>query len=812
MRVVTLGFLLGIVAVCGLPVMPGSEAAWGLGTCILAMLAFRGKAFELRFNPLFMPAVVAMLMGAAWAISAADSALDQRMKTPPKGIDRVVTGRVLDLPVSGPDRIRFLFAPDALEDQQDLPPRMLISWYRRGHLQRQIIFPAAGERWRLSLRLRGPRGQANPGGFDYERWLLHQRVGATGYVRASALNRPLGQMDHSWAGARGALADAVERALPASPRTGMISALLVGSGQISAEQRQLLQQTGTAHLMAISGLHIGIAAAVGAVLGRSAWRLLPLRWLGVRQFAGILGALVSAFAYAGLAGFQLPTRRALVMTVVVMLMLGQRRALAPWTAYAAAMIAVLALDPLAMLGPGFWLSFGAVAGLLLVAPALYGAGVVRGMLGAQLSVSVALAPAVVAIYAQLPLLSPLANLVAVPLFTLLFVPLVLVAGVTSMISFPVAATLFGIADTVLEQLLGLLSWLVSIGPGALLPALAPAPVLLAAILGALLALFPGSASRLVAASALLLPLLFWQGTQPGRGGFEMTVLDVGQGLAAVIRTRHHTLVFDTGPAWAGGDSGSRNLVPFLRALGAGQVDLLVVSHPDLDHRGGVPGLIDGMRVRRAAGSIFPGMPILDENACRSGQAWSWDGVDFRFVYPTETTVAGGNNESCVLRIAADGGTGAAVLLTGDIESGAERQIVAAVRDLDVDLVVAPHHGSRTSSTAGFVAATRPRWVVYPAGYGNRWGFPHVDVVRRWGRAQALVTGQQGAVMMVAPGDGSELRVVGWRCQTRRFWRWRECGPAQIPTVDFLVSGIRSIMRHISGVLARTNKDDSIKDV
>ncbi len=812
MRIVTLGFLLGILAACGLPVMLDKEAAWLPGICVLALLAFANTAPGSGFNSLIMPAVIGMLAGAAWAIWTADSALDQRLETPPAGTDRVVTGRIVGLPAPGPDRIRFVFTRDAVEGQQDLPPRMLISWYRRGDPERQPVFPQAGERWRLNLRLRGPRGQSNPGGFDYELWLLRQRIGATGYVRESGFNRRLGRVDHSWARVRDALVNAVDRALPASPRRGMIAALLVGSGTISAEQRRLLQQTGTAHLLAISGLHVGIAAAVGAVFGRFAWRLLPLRWLGVRQSAGIVSALISAFSYAGLAGFQLPTRRALVMTVVVMIMLARRRAVGPWAAYSTAMMAVLLADPLATMGPGFWLSFAAVAGLLLVAPALRGAGLARGVLGAQVSVSVALAPAVVAIYGQLPLLSPLANLVAVPLFTVLFVPLVLAAGMASTVWFPLGAALFGVADAVLAQLLALLSWLVAVSPGALLPAQAPASALLAAVLGALLALLSGAGSRMVAACALMLPLLFWQGSQPGRGGFELTVLDVGQGLAAVIRTRQHTLVFDTGPAWAGNDSGSRNVVPFLRAAGVGEVDLLVVSHPDLDHRGGVPGLIDGLRIHRVAGSIYPGMPILDDGACRSGQAWSWDQVDFRFVHPPATTVAGGNNDSCVLRVAAAGGDGATVLLTGDIEAGAERQIIAAAGDLDVDLLVAPHHGSRTSSSAEFVAATRPRWVVYPAGYGNRWRFPHVDVLRRWGAAQALVTGQHGAVTVVAPGDGLQPRVVGWRCQARRFWRWRECDPAQIPLVDFLVSGIRSIMRHISGVLARTNKDDSIKDV
>ncbi len=812
MRTVTLGFLLGILAASRLPVMPDPKWAWLSLAASLGLLLFRGRAR----HPRIVPMSAAFLVGAALFVSAAGRALDQRLTIPAAGVDRVVSGRVIGLPESDPNKLRFMFAPDVVQGQQDLPSQVLISWYYRGAKETRIALPKAGERWCLTLRLRRPRGQANPGGFDYEQWLLNQGIGATAYVRKSELNRRLSEAGYSWAGLRAALAQGVDTALPDSPRAGMISALLIGSGQISAAQRQLLQQTGTSHLMAISGLHVGIAAAVGALLGRLLWHLLPLRLARVRQLSTISGALIFAFVYAGLAGFQLPTSRALTMTLVVTMALASRRSIAPWTAYAAAMTGALALNPLAPLGAGFWLSFGAVAGLLLAAPVLRRAGPGRGLLLAQWSVSVVLAPVTLAIYAQLPLLSPLANLVAVPLFTVVLVPLVLLAGLIEMIPaltpIPAAAGLFVIADIVLERFLACLDWLLRVGPEPLRPAQATARAVLAASLGACLLLLPGIRGRLAAACALLLPLLFWQGTRPASGGFDMTVLDVGQGLSAVIRTREHALVFDTGPAWPGGDSGSRTLVPFLRAVGADRVDLLLISHPDLDHRGGFPGLIDGIRVRRASGSVHVGMPILPEHGCRRGQSWIWDQVEFRMVHPVSVGGGGSNNQSCVLRVTAGGGSGATILITGDIEARAERQLVARESNLHADLVVAPHHGSKTSSSAALVAATRPEWVVYPAGYGNRWGFPHADVVRRWGGAGSLLTGVHGAVNIIVPADGSRPSVTAWRCEARRFWRWRQCEASSIPMLDFLASEFSSIMRHIRGFLTRDNKDDSIKDV
>jgi competence protein ComEC len=756
MRIVSLGFLVGILSASALPVMPQRMVAAGL--FVAAVLAL-----TLGRSRMAWPA--SACIGFGWMLLAGQSAMEQRLETPPGGRDQAVTGRVTGLPAVEPGRVRFLFTPDPVPAQHDLPSRIRVSWYRAP------AKPAPGERWRLSLRLRAPRGQANPGVFDYERWLLRERIGATAYVRAGGGNRRLGVEPEPWSDIRSHLVSAVHRSLPDSPRAGMIAALLVGSGGIDQDQRRLLQQTGTSHLMAISGLHVGIAAGVGGLLGRWGWLLVPLGWIRVRQTAALLGGLGAAVLYAGLAGFGLPTVRALVMFTTGAALIARRRALGPWLAFSAALILILALDPLTLLGAGFWLSFGAVAGLLLIAPMAGSGGIVKGWLRAQWGVSVALVPALVVFYGQVPLLSPLANLVAVPLFSLLIVPLVLMAGLAVPLREPAAAAVLAWADRLLSGLLKGLAWMVEAGPAPLEPAAAPILVAGIAAAGAALALMPRGCSARGAAPALLLPLMFWQGGAPEHGEFELTVLDVGQGLSAVVQTQHHVLVFDAGPAWPGGDSGARNLAPFLRAAGMGPVDILVLSHPDLDHRGGIPGLLDHHRVRKLAGSLYPGLPMASDDRCEAGKTWRWDGVEFLYLHPVGEGGRPGNDNSCVLKITSEGG---AALLTGDIEASAERRILVRGESVGADLVVAPHHGSRSSSSAAFVAAVDPDWVVYPAGFGNRWGFPDAGVRDRWQPAREVVTGEHGAVWAAFPADRSGPDVQAWRCVASRFWRRRQC--------------------------------------
>jgi len=756
--IAALSLLVGIVSASVLPVMPGVATALILPCLVPGLLIRRARVLSIA------------LLGMALLVVAANQALDDRLIDAGIDAERVVTGRVADMPVRDPGRLRFSFALDASHRAAGLPRLVRLNWYR------PPVVPEAGERWRLRIRLRSPHGTQNPGGFDYEQWLLSRRVGATGYVKNGPVNERLQQATFSWLALRARLERSVRHALGDSDTVPVITALLIGVRTgIAPHLDDLLRASGTSHLMAISGLHIAMAAAAGALAGRLLWRLIPARRAPARQPVTVGAALLSAGAYALIAGLGLPTRRALLMIGVAAFMAARRRQVAPWRVFALALIAVLVVDPLAPLGAGFWLSFVAVAALLLQtltdpAPRPLPHRWAR----AQIGVSLALVVPLLMLYGQVPIVSPLANLFAIPVFSTAVVPLTLLSGSAALAGLPVADLLFGLLDKLVAAALGMLAAMVRLVPAVLEPGRPPYSVLLLAGAGSLLALLPRGLGVRALAPLLITPALFWRPSGPDEGGFLLTVLDVGQGLSAVVETRRHALVFDAGPAWPGGDAGARTVVPYLRHRGLARLDALVVSHSDLDHRGGVQSLLGARTVER----IYAGPATRISGrlglTCMAGMVWRWDGVEFRFLHPDPASAAVGNDTSCVLAVA---GVSGRVLLTGDIEAGAEARLVGTGHDLNVDLVVAPHHGSSTSSTAAFVAATRSRWVIYPAGWRNRWGFPRPEVVARWSASHAdgWITGRDGAVLAAFPGQGEPAPPVGWRCLRRRFWQHRDCG-------------------------------------
>lgn len=710
---------------------------------------------------------LAMLIGIGAAGAALHAGLADRLDPALAGSDLVLEGTVSGLPEQDGRRVRFEFRPrhGTLDGVPvELPDRVRLSWYGSDTPSVQ-----PGERWRFTVRLRAPRTFANPGGFDYAGWLLRHGIGATGYVRNEPAPLRLADGTYSLDGQRAALRTRMRPVLEGLRHGGVLLALTLGDRSgLGPDTWRTLVATGTNHLMAISGLHIGLVALLGYGLGGIAWRgsgavhhRLPKPLLQ----AGF--ALALATTYAALAGFALPTLRALVMLFIALGALCLRRRVRPLTVLAGAAVVVLAGDPLAVLDPGFWLSFGAVAAIVLVAAGRLGRPRrVRGWLRLQLAISLALAPILLGLFGQASVIAPLANLVAVPWVSALTVPAALGGAALVPVSPAAGAVLLALADHSLVVLWGLLDWLAGL-PFAYWRAPAyPVPLLVLAAIGATLLLLPRGLPARIPGLLALVPLVIWQPPRPLEGGLWLDVLDVGQGLAVVVRTARHTLVYDTGPRFSVRfDTGDAVVNPFLRYHGVRRLDGLVISHGDNDHAGGA----QSVRARfppAIAWSSTPMQTAAPDRFCARGTRWTWDGVRFTFLHPGRDGVWQGNNGSCVLRIDAAGGR---VLLPGDIERHAEHHLVEAGTDLAADVVVAPHHGSSSSSTQPFVRAVDPTWVVYSAGHANQWDFPRPTVMERWRPAGWARTDCGGAVHVRIDPQRGVLPPRAWRIVNPRHW-------------------------------------------
>lgn len=708
------------------------------------------------------------LLGFFWAWLHGQFALARSLPAALDGEVLHVTGVVVSLPISEPLRTRFRFEVDSVRSLQR-------DWPFRGRLDVSdysgTLSPHAGERWRLALRARVPLGQANPGSFDVARWLLEQGLAGRASVVAVPSNRRLATDAavplQRW---RERLRDAVLEVVPDSRARALILALLIGErAGLAGEDTAVLRATGTAHLLAISGLHIGLVAGLGYWLGRAVLpRLLPGRRL--RPATPILLALVLAIGYAALAGWSVPTRRAVIMIATAsVLRLGGRRL--RWPRLLALTATVLALsDPLALLAPGFWLSMSAVI-IIALAGGTRGeeaslAATLRRVLRSHVALAFAMAPLLALVFAEVSLIAPLANLLAVPLVGVLLAPL-LVGGVLTLLAPGLAAAVLAVVALGLD---GLWRWLVLLAELPLADvAVSPGSPWLAGMLivAALLGLAPAGLGLRPLCLAWCLPVLLATPPRPPPGHFQLVVLDVGQGLSALVLTRSQALLFDTGARYASGYAMAEAVVlPYLRRRGIRRLDTLVISHGDNDHAGGAGIIIEALRPARIRAG--PDQVLAAASPCRRGERWQHDGVRFAFVHPDPAPgpAASDNDLSCVLRIS--NGV-SSVLLPGDIEAGAEALLLA--RDeaaLQADLLLAPHHGSRSSSTPAFVAAVAPRQVIVPAAVHNRYGLPHAEVLQRYRAlgARVLITGAEG--MLVYDSAGSILQ-PGWRRAHRRWW-------------------------------------------
>jgi competence protein ComEC len=756
---VAAALLAGVVACLFAPALVPVPLRW-----ILALLGLAGWMWRWpgRWASVFV-------FGLAWASLHAGWGLSRQLPDAWEGRDVRVTGEVVGLVAHEPRRSRFQLRVDP-GHAPPLAGRLLqLSWYDDygAHEPGPRTGLSPGARWELQLRLRAPRGLSNPGGADFGRHALAQGISATGFVRAPLTARELapGSGLHAW---RGQMAGRIDQALP-SPSARFIQALALGDTRgLEDADWQTLRAVGLTHLIAISGFHVGLVAGFFAWIGMGLWWLLPglgRRWPRIQ--AAAVFALAGALGYAAVAGFALPTVRTALMIAVAALARMSRRSPGLWQVLALALLAILLADPLAVLQAGFWLSFAGVAWLVWCLPTAQ-AGLrhwISGFLSAQGVATVGLLPLGAMLFNQASLAGPLANLLAIPWWSLVVVPLALAGTALEAIapgsgawSWRWAAACFerswslfqGLADTRYA-----LWWLPEARDWAL-------PL---ALLGAFWLLMPRGLPGKGLALALWLPLLHPPRELPHPGGVELHVLDVGQGLAVLVRTRHHALLYDAGPAVRDGyDAGERAVLPALRALGVSRLDRVVISHADQDHAGGWPAVQRAVPVTLA---LAPeAAPIAHDAVCRQGEGWDWDGVAFRFLHPTDHFPYLRNESSCVLRIQSRFGT---VLLPGDIGEVIERRLLRNPAQLQAEVVVVAHHGSSGASSPAFVAATGARLALVGAGHGNRFGHPRPDVVARWRHAGAevLATPASGAIRVWLDAEG--LAVRERRPWQRRLW-------------------------------------------
>jgi len=700
------------------------------------------------------------MMGVLLFMAASEDIIKHRLDPGVAGDSMLARVRIADFPKRTGKSVAFRVEP--LHDNR-LPPRSRVTWMSPKPM------PRFGDVWDLELRLRRPRGNSVPGGFSTEDWMFRERLHASGYVVAGKRNRLIlvDQLSPVETIRRDIVSRLVKTAPDAAPT---LAAIGVGARHLlTADQWDVFAATGTAHLMAISGLHIGLAAGLAFVLFGPLMGLLRLP-VNYRD-AATIAAIIVAIAYAVLAGLAIPAQRATLMLMLAALALLKRRCILPSRVIALSAVAIFIVDPIAILAPGYALSFAAVA-VLLFSAARYSPArrlpAITLLARAQAVLFFALLPLTVLYFQRLSLSAPIVNFVAVPIFSLLVVPALLASLVLQPFSSFASAAMLAASASVLQWITTGLQWAAS-WPGGLQEITGAGgfrPLLIVVLPTVLWTLLPSGWPGRSLAMVALLGLLLNTPAPPPRGCLRMHTVDIGQGLAVLLQGRDHTVIYDTGPSYrTGGSAAERLLIPFLKNLGISRVDVLVVSHADDDHAGGAAALLEEFDV----GAVYRGEPTSPRDiACAAGQHFILDDISYRFVYPSSAAHRVGNDASCVLLIEIGAHT---IILTGDIERQGEAELVRSRHFSRVDVAVIPHHGSLTSSDPALVRRLRPRIALVAAGFGNRWNLPNQRIVARWQAAGATVinTASSGTTSVDVCAEGGIRRIRRDRQVRRRFW-------------------------------------------
>ncbi len=761
----TMAFVIGALLLQYQPELP--HFGWNLLLIPVTLLAWYFRTSSFVHFPVFL------ITGFFWASLQAHQSLAPQLIPELEKQDLLATGVISSLPDITTERTRFEFVIERLEhagESIDFPQRILLNWYRNAPPI------AVGERWQLVIRLKRPHSMLNPGGGDYERILYINGIKATGYVRAETDNRRLnpagsGQLFNRL---REQIRFRINQAIEDKGVQGIVRALVIGDRSlIVPNQWEVFRQTGTNHLMAISGLHIGIVSGLFFFLASALWKRFPhgCLWLPAQQI-GAVAAILSAFCYAGLAGFAIPCVRALIMLSVVMGSLLYKRSISPHQPLCFALFLVVLLDPVSVISSGFWLSFAAVIIIMVAMQGRLGRRNVFlwNLVRIQWVVSLGLAPVLLLLGFDVPLLSPLVNFVMVPLFSLLLVPLLLLTVALLCIWTVPGLLLLMPSVWLIEKIQWVLAWIADYDFTVSLLGTPPTWMLMGLLLSILLHLLPSGIPGRWLGLLLLFPLILFKNPPLEDGQVHLTLLDVGQGLSIVVRTTNHVLLYDVGPSYPSGfDTGKLVVLPFLKSQNIQYIDKVIVSNGDSDHRGGLNAVLE----KRMIGELLSGepqrIPGVTPKQCLAGLKWEWDGVGFEILHPDSSRDWTGNNASCVLAVRS--GTGQ-LLLTGDIEAAAEASLVARYKTrLSSAIVTVPHHGSASSSGNRFIQMTRAQYGLISAGYKNRYKFPREEVRSRWENAKTtlLNTAESGAISLILTPDGTIHGPWAYRAANRRYW-------------------------------------------
>jgi competence protein ComEC len=766
-------FTLGVWLLQQQAVLPALNMFWPLAALVFLIPNANLKVARLARSALVL--LCAALLGFYYAAWVAQARLSDSLATEWQGQNITLTGIVAEMPRIHERGLRFALDVESVQTEAvHVPKHIQLATYDSDVASTLDIH--AGERWRFTVRLKQPHGTSNPSGFDFEVWALERNIRATGYVYAKGENTRLAESSQSPAYRIERLRESVrthfKQTLGDAPYAGILVALAIGDQtSITQTEWQLFTHTGVNHLMSISGLHITMLASLFFALTYWLWRrsVQLLLYFPARKAAALVG-LLAALCYTLISGFEIPAQRTLIMLTTFALMLLLSRNVAPSQMLASALVVVLLADPWAVMSPGFWLSFGAVALIFYVTANRYGRSHWLMEYGkVQWAMTIGLIPPLLALFHQLSLVSPIANAFAIPLVSFVVVPLTLLG------TLPPFEWMLYLAHQAMALCMWLLERLDALPLSVWAQHSPPTWTIACGVLGALWLLAPRGFPLRIFGIILLLPMFLIVPPPPADNTARIIVFDVGQGLAVSVQTHNHAMLYDTGPDFAGeADSGNRILIPALRALGIDKLDGLMLSHDDIDHIGGTYSVMQSLPIEWVASSLKADHPLLStakqHEPCVDGKSWEWDGVKFEVLHPAdldESDKKHDNDQSCVLRISVGRQS---VLLVGDIEKASESRLLALhMHDLPSTLLVAPHHGSKSSSSEPFVNTVAPHYVVFTAGYRNRFHHPHLEVWQRYGAmgAERLRSDTDGAIIIDV--DTEELKVDSYRKTHRRYW-------------------------------------------